>query len=386
MPPPSSVAHLPPTQPAARQRPKSPTNVLAEADGQWLFTEEELAHTPSIQDGMPPEKEKEVRSKGINFIRQVGIMLKLPELTLSTAAIFFNRFLMRVSLVDRAGVKALHHYTLGATALFLATKVEESCRKMKDIVIACCRVAQKNPNLVVDEQSRDYWKWRDTILANEDVLLEVLCFDLTIEAPHKQLYDMLKFYGVHHNKQLRNAAWAFVTDSNQTQLCLLCPSRTIAAAALYCAARNANIAFPDTRGLPWWEVQHVRLKDMLKACNFMVANYENSAAKTGPDGGQSIYTITSPAAPLLDYERSGRNSVSSQESKRPFDSQNGEDRPGTTLSSESKRRRISPPAESLNSPSTSAPPASTSQPRPADTNNNNGYAGDDGSEEGEVEE
>lgn len=59
---------------------------------------------------MSPEKEKEIRTKGINFIRQVGVMLKLPELTLSTAAVFFNRFLMRMTLVDRPGAKALHHY------------------------------------------------------------------------------------------------------------------------------------------------------------------------------------------------------------------------------------------------------------------------------------
>lgn len=84
--------------------------MLAETEAQWLFTEDELSHTPSIQDGMSPEKEKEVRSKGINFIRQVGVMLKLPELTLSTAAIFFQRFLMRQTLVDRPGQKALHHY------------------------------------------------------------------------------------------------------------------------------------------------------------------------------------------------------------------------------------------------------------------------------------
>lgn len=85
-----------------------------------MFTEEELAHTPSIQDGMSPDKEKEIRSKGINFIRQVGIMLKLPELTLSTAAIFFNRFLMRVTLVDHPGAKALHHYVRTPQRLFLA--------------------------------------------------------------------------------------------------------------------------------------------------------------------------------------------------------------------------------------------------------------------------
>jgi protein BUR2 len=291
MPPPSSADHLPSHQPAARQRPKSPDRLLAEAEAQWLFTEQELLHTPSVQHGMAPDKEKEIRAKGINFIRQVGIMLKLPELTLSTAAIFFNRFLMRVSLVDRPNQKALHHYTLGATALFLATKVEESCRKMKDLVVACCRVAQKNPNLLIDEQSKDFW---------------------------------LKYYNVHHNKPLRNAAWAFVTDSNVTQLCLLCSSHTIAAAALYSAARYCNVSFPDSSdGRPWWHVQHVSLDDILKACNYMASNYEHVPIKPGHEGAQTTYVrlddqdldwdatrlsseqvITSPSAPILHQDTS----------------------------------------------------------------------------------
>lgn len=87
-----------------------PAEVLQEAEQQWLYTEEELLHTPSIRDGMSPEEERQLRSKGTNFITQVGIMLKLPQMTLSTASIFFNRFLMRRSLVKKEGYKPLHHY------------------------------------------------------------------------------------------------------------------------------------------------------------------------------------------------------------------------------------------------------------------------------------
>ena len=92
MPPPSTTNHLPSSHPAARQRPKSPNAVLAESEAQWLFTDAELANTPSIQEGMSHAEEKELRAKGVNFINQVGILLKLPQLTLSTAAIFFQRF------------------------------------------------------------------------------------------------------------------------------------------------------------------------------------------------------------------------------------------------------------------------------------------------------
>jgi len=162
---------------------------------------------------------------------------------------------------------------------------------MKDLVIACCRVAQKNSSLIVDEQSKDYWRWRDTITGYEDVLLETLCFDLTIEAPHKQLFEMLKYYRLEHHKALRNAAWAFITDSNTTQLCLLCNSRTIAAAALYASARFYDVKIPDAKGRPWWDQQRVRLREMIRAANYMCENYENTPGKNGnaAEGGASIY-------------------------------------------------------------------------------------------------
>lgn len=93
-----------------REPPRPPPPAVVEAEQQWIFTEEELLHTPSIVDGMSPEEERTLRKKGVNFILQVGMMLKLPQTTLSTAAIFFNRFLMRNSLRARPGHKPLHHY------------------------------------------------------------------------------------------------------------------------------------------------------------------------------------------------------------------------------------------------------------------------------------
>jgi protein BUR2 len=306
--PPSNIQHLPASHPASRQRPKSPNRVLAEAEAQWIFSEEELANTPSIQDGMSVADERQLRAKGINFIVQCGVMLKLPQLTLSTAAIFFQRYLMRSSLKKPRGgmLKPVHHYSSAATCLFLATKVEESCRKMKEMMSTFCRVAQKNPNLVVDEQSKDFWRWRDWVLQEEDFLLETLCFDLTVESPHRQLYDMLKFHGVEHDKRLRNAAWGFVTDSNNTQLCLLFNSRTIAAASLYAACRYCDVDLPDDpKGRPWWEASHVRLKDMRLALDYIVSQYDPTANKingtsvsSSSEGQGSIYAGL--GTPMLD--------------------------------------------------------------------------------------
>lgn len=173
------------------------------------------------------------------------------------------------------------HQQVAATALFLATKVEENCRKMKELVVACVRVALKDPNKLVDEQTKDFWKWRDTILYSEDILLESLCFDLSVEPPYKTMYDMLRYYSVEHNKRLRNSAWAFLSDSASTQLCLLFDSRTLAAASLYAAARLDNVEFPEEDGKPWWEIQYVKLRDIRRACNVMADLYEATPTKDG---------------------------------------------------------------------------------------------------------
>ncbi|KAF2432790.1 cyclin-like protein [Tothia fuscella] len=279
---PSQSYHTPSYSQSSQEKSRDPTDILAELELQWIFSQEELTRTPSIVDGMSIEEERSIRAKGANFISQVGIMLKLPQTTLATAGIFFNRFLMRRSLVASENYKALHHYQIAATSLFLATKVEEACRKIKELVIACCRVAQKNPHLLVDEQTKDFWRWRDTILLNEDVLLEVLCFDLTVESPYKLLYDIMRYYNIHHNRKLRDSAWSFVNDSNMTQLTLLFTTRTIACAAIYCGAKHADVALSDQNGKPWWEVQRVSLKDIRRACNYMADTYSDSSLGLKP--------------------------------------------------------------------------------------------------------
>lgn len=250
------------------------------AETQWLFTEAELLRTPSILEGLPPEKERENRSKGVNFILQVGIMLKLPQITLATASVFLHRFYMRHSM------QVYHYYSMAATCLFLAYKVEECVRKMRELVVACVRVAQKDPHKNVDEQDKEYWRWRDNILQYEDLLLEAICFDLSLEPPYKTLFELLMQFEQGDNKRLRNAAWAFVNDSCLTTLCLLFPSRTIAASAFYAAAKHCDVAFPDdARGRPWWEVIDIDIGSIRRACNYMASIYESAPAKAGKESG-----------------------------------------------------------------------------------------------------
>ena len=258
---------------------KFSTNTIIERDqSQWIFTPAEMSRTPSVLEGMSPAQEMANRQKGVNFITQVGIMLKLPQLTLATASVYLHRFFMRHGMQQQSNKAGLHHYSAAATALFLATKVEENCRKMKELVVACCRVAQKQPNLVIDDQNKEYWKWRDTILQNEDLLLEALCFDLQLEQPYRILFEFLQYYGVQENKILRNTSWAFLNDSHITTMCLLHSPRVVAGAALYAGVKLAGITLPDDEsGRAWWDHLELDVMEIQRACNLMFDVYENPA-------------------------------------------------------------------------------------------------------------
>ncbi|KAI9821369.1 MAG: Cyclin- protein fam58a [Thelocarpon impressellum] len=389
--------------------PASPRSVLRAAESQWIFTEEELLRTPSALDGLPLEQERENRAKGVNFITQVGIMLKLPQLTLATASVFMHRFFMRYSMVEKAGRQAFHYYAIAATSVFLATKVEENCRKMRELVIACCRVAQKNPRLDIDEQSKEYWRWRDTILHNEDLLLEAVCFDLSLEVPYKTLFDFLCHFDQQDNKRLRNAGWAFLNDSNLTMLCLLFPSRTIAAAALYCGAKHCEMTFPDDAdGRAWWEVLGVELADIRKASNHMAAVYannplkqrtENTYARTPEEGDPQAAktrqrtTLGEPRVPNLEH---GTDVVSNGKRAREDEAEDGDDdyprspnglvSPGEDDTEEQergrKRPRMSPEPATANG---LAVVENGGSPAPV-RNGTSKKEEDGGSEEGELEE
>lgn len=268
----------------------------------WLFPASELAtSTPSVKEGMPYKVELIQRGKGVNFIVQVGSHLKLPQMTVNAASTFFHRFYVRHAM------HKFHYYDMGATCLFLATKVEETNRRLRDVAIACTKIASKNPKLVVDEQSKDYWRWRDTILLNEDVLLEALCFDMSLESPYSLLLNYVEKLGVGHLTVLKKCAWAFVNDSCRTTLCIMYPTKVISAAAIYWASKYTKNDIPPTASgeSAWWDLLEVEKSAIKDACNIMADLYESLLGNYQADVTQKYVRVTSPQ----DLQRSSGNSA-----------------------------------------------------------------------------
>lgn len=208
-------------------------------DNTWLFKLEEISgSTPSRRDGITYEQELVSRAKGVNFIIQVAAALQLPRMTVYTASVFLHRFYMRCS------IKKYHYYDIGGACLFLATKVEESTRRAREVAIACTRVASKKPKMIVTEETPELWKWRDRILFDEEVVLEMLCFDMSLESPYVELDKLASKLGIAQEQAVLSSAKAFIDDSTRTPLSLVYATKHIVSGALHHGLLETHTQLP----------------------------------------------------------------------------------------------------------------------------------------------
>ncbi|KAF9318845.1 hypothetical protein BG003_010460 [Podila horticola] len=250
-------------------------------DNQWLFKKEDLYRTPSAQNNIGFREEKESRSKGVLFIITVGMHLKLPQLTMATAALFFHRFYMRHSLTR------FKFYDVGATCLYLASKTEESTRKFKDVIVACAQKAAKK-DVPFDDNS----KARE---ANR-----IKDFSTQFTKKHKARDNIF-------GRKLKQVAWGFLNDSLRSTLCLIYHPKIIAFAAIHVAGKyleeNLNECFGDIwRELYEPDVQEIQGKFWILLARCQDAANEILDQYTMASRGRSYDKILPGSKPGSEYQ------------------------------------------------------------------------------------
>ena len=187
-------------------------------------------------------------------------------------------------------------------------------------------MAQKNAKLIIDEQSKEYWRWRDSILTYEEVMLEQLTFDLMVDNPYRHLFQLLGQLDIVHNKHLRQAAWAFCNDACLTTLPLLIDARDVAIAAIFFATIHTNQQIDDIDGEEWWKYLRADEDRCIKAIDVMRQFYnENPLRKTNPQ-------LPSPAFHLENTRRRAGSSTAAT----PMDVDRGSRSPSKTNGSNDK--------------------------------------------------
>ena len=140
---------------------------------------------------------------------------------------------------------------VATTCLFLASKVEETPKKLKDVVLECYKV-QNATVQPPDPESQELWKLKEQVLICERELLRVLGFDLSVEHAYRPLLAYIK--SISGTRDLAQIAWNFsarrIRRSRHRRAARLCP-RLISTRASRLDARPA-CARRDTPSPPGW--------------------------------------------------------------------------------------------------------------------------------------
>jgi cyclin T len=221
----------------------------------WLWNEEFYAsRTPSRKDGISLIVENRSRAKTVLFIEELGLELQCNRIVVATACVFFHRFFCLQSF------KQHNRFVIGATSLFLASKVEEEQFKVKSIVSVWMGLRRRRGEEVAENEPKEV---TNKILLAERILLQTLCFDMQIVHPFGPLIDMIKnlkaYIDPERRVELRQTAISFINDSMRSPLCLCHEPKFIATAAFFLATLHMGIlpVNPNPRNLAdqsWFEL------------------------------------------------------------------------------------------------------------------------------------
>ncbi|KAL6196775.1 hypothetical protein ACLB2K_032389 [Fragaria x ananassa] len=241
----------------------------------WYFYRKEIEeNSPSRLDGIDLKKETYLRKSYCTFLQDLGMRLKVPQVTIATAIIFCHRFFLRQSHArnDRR--------TIATVCMFLAGKVEETPRPLKDVILVSYEIIhKKDPAAVqkIKQKVEVYEQQKELILSGERVVLATLGFDLNLLHPYKPLVEAIKKFKVAQNA-LAQVAWNFVNDGLRTSLCLQFKPHHIAAGAIFLAAKFLKVKLPSDGEKVWWQEFDVTPRQLEEVSNQMLELYEQNRA------------------------------------------------------------------------------------------------------------
>ncbi|KAL6198883.1 hypothetical protein ACLB2K_028671 [Fragaria x ananassa] len=303
----------------------------------WYFYRKEIEeNSPSRLDGIDLKKETYLRKSYCTFLQDLGMRLKVPQVTIATAIIFCHRFFLRQSHAKN------DRRTIATVCMFLAGKVEETPRPLKDVILVSYEIIhKKDPAAVqkIKQKVEVYEQQKELILSGERVVLATLGFDLNLLHPYKPLVEAIKKFKVAQNA-LAQVAWNFVNDGLRTSLCLQFKPHHIAAGAIFLAAKFLKVKLPSDGEKVWWQEFDVTPRQLEEVSNQMLELYEQNRAPASNEVEGSTASGATHRAPLKvtasNEEHATRPGTLKSSSSRPASEQsdvdNGDGPPRTMQS------------------------------------------------------
>ncbi|GLC50293.1 hypothetical protein PLESTB_000363400 [Pleodorina starrii] len=238
----------------------------------FYLTDEELAQSPSRKHDIDEETETTLRIFGCELIQEAGILLKCPQAVMATGQVLFQRFFCRKSMRD------FNVRRMACACLFLATKLEESHRRTRDILMVFDRInkrrdGSKSVPLLIPE-TKEYDVMKERVITYERILLKTFGFIIHAVHPHKYVNSFV--HSLDGSDELQQLAWNMLNDSLRTTLCVRFKGHVVAAGAIYLAARRLQVPLPDNP--PWWEAFKVSTDQLVEVVIALHSLYQRPKA------------------------------------------------------------------------------------------------------------
>ncbi|KAF9676719.1 hypothetical protein SADUNF_Sadunf08G0032200 [Salix dunnii] len=237
----------------------------------FYLTDDELQNSPSRKDGIDEATETTLRIYGCDLIQESGILLKLPQAVMATGQVLFHRFYCKKSFA-RFNVKKV-----AASCVWLASKLEESPRKSRQVIIVFHRMECRRENLPIeflDLNSKKFAELKIELSKTERHILKEMGFVCHVEHPHKFISNYLMTLGtptLGTPQELRQEAWNLANDSLRTTLCVRFKSAVVACGVVYAAARRFQVPLPENP--PWWKAFDAEKSGIDEVCRVLAHLY-----------------------------------------------------------------------------------------------------------------
>ena len=206
--------------------------------------------TPSALDNVSTELEFAHRVFGCELVQEMCVLLCMPQTCAATGQTLLQHFFYQRSL------RLFDAYVVAMACVFLAGKVEEHTRAMRDILNVCynCMLRRQHKEQKPLQRGGElYSSWKAALIRCERFVLIDLGFrvySISNEHPHKFiLYYVLALGG---SESLAQRSWNYLNDSLRLDLCVNHSAESIACAAILLAATDLSFQLPVQS--PWTEV------------------------------------------------------------------------------------------------------------------------------------
>ncbi|RSH78589.1 uncharacterized protein EHS24_002317 [Apiotrichum porosum] len=257
-----------------------------------LATVEQIVSNPSAQDGIPADVESDLRVAGCMMIQEAGILLELPQSTMATAQVIFHRFFYVSSMLS-FGVN-----DLSVSALYLATKLNETPVRMRDLINTYMYLHARIKHLLAQPagaplsqlagssrsgsdkgkqraevwdgfafsvpsfHSTVFWEWKEAIQYNESQLLKRLGFNMQVDLPYSHVINYLRILDLVFEKGVAQLCWSILNDALLTPLYAQQPTHVLAVMSILLATRLRRIPLPEG----WYLLFDVTWDDIWPCC------------------------------------------------------------------------------------------------------------------------